>query len=95
MAQRRNSTSVVSFGLSFLDVLCCGLGGAVLLLLILKRGPVDTDIPDEGYLEIQIDVLIQLVATKNDRKTELEVAVGDTRDKIDQDDLGKDSNIQS
>ena len=33
------STKIVGFALSFLDVLCCGLGSAILLLLLLPHGP--------------------------------------------------------
>ena len=41
---------LAGFGLSFLDVLCCGLGSTVLLLLIVKHGPAETEAADAGYL---------------------------------------------
>lgn len=41
------------FGLSFLDVLCCGLGSAVLLLLIVKHGPTDAVADDRAQLAAQ------------------------------------------
>ncbi len=49
------------FGLSFLDVLCCGLGSTVLLLLIVKHGPASVDAADLAFVaeqirEVQADV---------------------------------------
>ena len=41
------------FGLAFLDVLCCGLGSAVLLLLIVKHGPADADTLDQAFIDAQ------------------------------------------
>ena len=41
------------FGLAFLDVLCCGLGSAVLLLLIVKHGPADANTMDQAYIDSQ------------------------------------------
>lgn len=41
------------FGLAFLDVLCCGLGSAVLLLLIVKHGPADADTIDQATIDAQ------------------------------------------
>lgn len=97
MARQRNTSSVVTFGLSFLDVLCCGLGAAVLLLLILKRGPADDSIPDDGLLQSTIDELAVEVATKVETKTELEVQVGITRDEVTQTitDMTEATNVQS
>ena len=41
MATKRLEQREDSMGLSFLDVLCCGLGAAILLLLIVKHeGPI-------------------------------------------------------
>ena len=41
---------MAGFGLSFLDVLCCGLGSTVLLLLIVKHGPAETEAADAAYV---------------------------------------------
>ncbi|MCY3794779.1 MAG: hypothetical protein OXG51_10445 [Gammaproteobacteria bacterium] len=41
---------LAGFGLSFLDVLCCGLGSTVLLLLIVKHGPTDVEAADAAYV---------------------------------------------
>ncbi len=49
--QRRERQSAVSFGLSFLDVLCCGLGAAVLLFLVVKHGPIEQAEPDPYLTE--------------------------------------------
>ena len=53
-------------GLAFLDVLCCGLGSAVFLLLVIRHGPSPTAADD------------LLVATSVAR-TETEIAVADER----------------
>lgn len=44
----RRSGATPAIGLSFLDVLCCGLGSAVFLLLVIQRGP--SPVADEGLL---------------------------------------------
>ena len=48
-----NTPTAPGFGLAFLDVLCCGLGAAVLLLLIVKHGPADANTMDQGYIDAQ------------------------------------------
>ena len=53
MARARKRQAAVSFGLSFLDVLCCGLGAAVLLLLVVKHGPSQAE--EEIGLEQRIE----------------------------------------
>ncbi len=47
-APARRFGTAPAIGLSFLDVLCCGLGSAVFLLLVIQRGP--SPVPDEGLL---------------------------------------------
>ena len=41
---------LAGFGLSFLDVLCCGLGSTVLLLLIVKHGPTEVEAADAAHI---------------------------------------------
>ena len=48
-----NTRTAPGFGLAFLDVLCCGLGSAVLLLLIVKHGPADADTVDQATIDAQ------------------------------------------
>ena len=48
-----NTRTAPGFGLAFLDVLCCGLGSAVLLLLIVKHGPADANTMDQAYIDSQ------------------------------------------
>ncbi len=43
----------VGFSLSFLDMLCCGLGAAILLLLVVKHGFASTPIDDAAFIELQ------------------------------------------
>ena len=47
-APARRFGTAPAIGLSFLDVLCCGLGSPVFLLLVIQRGP--SPVPDEGLL---------------------------------------------
>ena len=56
------------FGLSFLDVLCCGLGSAVLLLLIVKHGPTDAAAEDHAYLAAQTGGVQERVAAAEQRR---------------------------
>ncbi len=51
----RRRTDIVGFGLSFLDVICCGFGAIVLLLVLSKIG-------EPGAIEqsrVELDLLIQ------------------------------------
>lgn len=77
MSRRIRGQSVVTFGLSFLDVLCCGLGAAVLLLLIVKHGETTADAEDPGLLVEAITAIQEQIAIKKEEKTELE-RVADT-----------------
>jgi hypothetical protein len=43
MSNRRRKRDTEGFGLSFLDVICCGFGAIVLLLIISKIGPQDAE----------------------------------------------------
>ena len=72
MSRTVKRQSVVSFGLSFLDVLCCGLGAAVLLLLVVKHGETVAEIDAAGFLIEHITEIQELIATKTEQKTELE-----------------------
>ena len=63
-----NTRSAPGFGLAFLDVLCCGLGSAVLLLLIVKHGPADADTLDQAYIDAQTrDVHERIAAEESHR----------------------------
>jgi hypothetical protein len=55
---RRRRSSVEGFGLSFLDVICCGFGAIVLLLVLTKIG-------EPGAIEqsrVDLDALIRKLA---------------------------------
>ncbi len=56
------------FGLAFLDVLCCGLGSAVLLLLIVKHGPAEADTIDQAYLEAESRRIEERIAAEESRR---------------------------
>ena len=63
-----NTRTGPGFGLAFLDVLCCGLGSAVLLLLIVKHGPADADTMDQAYVDAQTrSVEERIAATESHR----------------------------
>ena len=59
---------MLGFGLSFLDVLCCGLGSAVLLLLIVKHGPTDAAAEDRAYLAAQTSSVQERIAAAEQRR---------------------------
>ena len=63
-----NTRTGPGFGLAFLDVLCCGLGSAVLLLLIVKHGPADANTMDQAYIDAQArSVEERIAATESHR----------------------------
>ncbi len=82
MSRTVKRQSVVAFGLSFLDVLCCGLGAAVLLLLVVKHGETVAEIDATGFLIEHITEIQELIATKTERKTELERVADETQRQI-------------
>ena len=74
--------SVVVFGLSFLDVLCCGLGASVLLLLVVKHGETVVPYASDGLLAAAITEIQELIAVKTEEKTELERIAADTQQEV-------------
>ncbi len=77
---RRQST--VAFGLSFLDILCCGLGAAVLLLFIIKYGETVAEIDAAGLLVKHITEIQAQIAIKTDEITELKRIADQTQQQI-------------
>ncbi len=82
MSRTVKRQSVVAFGLSFLDVLCCGLGAAVLLLLVVKHGETVEEIDAAGFLIEHVTEIQELIATKTEQKTELKRVADDTQRQI-------------
>ncbi|MCY4130453.1 MAG: VWA domain-containing protein [Gammaproteobacteria bacterium] len=82
MSRTVKRQSVVAFGLSFLDVLCCGLGAAVLLLLVVKHGETVAEIDAAGFLIEHVTAIQELIATKSEEKTELERVADETQRQI-------------
>ena len=62
---------LAGFGLSFLDVLCCGLGSTVLLLLIVKHGPTETEAADAAHVGDQIQRVERDIAAAQARRGSL------------------------
>lgn len=82
MSRTVKRQSVVAFGLSFLDVLCCGLGAAVLLLLVVKHGETVAEVDAAGLLIEHITEIQEHIATKTQEKTELVRVADETQRQI-------------
>ena len=82
MSRTVRRQSIVAFGLSFLDVLCCGLGAAVLLLLVVKHGETVAEIDAAGFLIEHVTAIQELIATKSEQKTELKRVADETQHQI-------------
>ena len=82
MSRTVKRQSVVAFGLSFLDVLCCGLGAAVLLLLVVKHGESVAEIDAAGFLIEHVTEIQELIATKTEQKTDLKKVADETQRQI-------------
>lgn len=82
MSRTVKRQSVVTFGLSFLDVLCCGLGAAVLLLLVVKHGETVAEVDAAGFLIEHVTDIQELIAIKSEQKTELERVADETQRQI-------------
>ncbi len=76
-ARRSRSGPAPGVGLAFLDVLCCGLGSAVFLLLIIQRGPapVETDDPLVAAGTVRAEAALEAVTG---RLGDIEVALAMT-----------------
>ena len=79
--RKKGKTSVVSFGLAFLDCLCCGLGAATLLLLIVKHGPAEVaHADDSGIARRTQEVIVELRALESEiQRLESELGQSDKR----------------
>lgn len=82
MSKTVRRQSVVSFSLSFLDILCCGLGAAVLLLLVVKYGETIAETDAAGLLIAHITEIQELIATKQEEKSELERLADESQNEI-------------
>ena len=76
MNRRIRNQSTVSFTLSFLDVLCCGLGSAILLLMVIKHGPVTDPIEDEhSVAPVDIDAFQEQISSSMELEKRLSLEV--------------------
>ena len=64
---------LAGFGLSFLDVLCCGLGSTVLLLLIVKHGPLEVEAADAAYVVERAQRAEADIAAAQARRSQLQL----------------------
>ena len=82
MSRTVKRQATVSFGLSFLDVLCCGLGAAILLLLVVKHGETISTFDSVSVLSKTITEIQELIAIKTAETTELERIAAETKREI-------------
>ena len=61
---RTRSPHVVGFALSFLDVLCCGLGASILLLFIVKHGPAEASLQLDEAEATQLEKVFETLDLK-------------------------------
>lgn len=71
MSNRKRPSQFVTFALSFLDVLCCGLGAAVLLLLIVKHGPAEASLDSTQAVSTRLEQVQSDVDSKLGEKESL------------------------
>lgn len=62
--------------------MCCGLGAAVLLLLVVKHGPIDAVLNELGELEAKILEIQEQIAIKTDTKINLTKVLEETESNL-------------
>ncbi|MXW54386.1 MAG: hypothetical protein F4Z66_10515, partial [Gammaproteobacteria bacterium] len=72
MSKQIRRDDAVGFSLSFLDLLSCGLGAAILLLLVVKHGSTDVPINTEAYVASQAERLQNELDERLQEKSGLE-----------------------
>lgn len=79
---RSKQSSTVSFGLSFLDVLSCGLGAATLLLLIVKHGPATEAEENLDFIATRVTEVEAKLESLQETREELRMELGVTDELI-------------
>lgn len=72
MSSQVRRDDAVGFSLSFLDLLSCGLGAAILLLLVVKHGSTEVPIDSEAYVASQAKRLQEELDERLHEKSGLE-----------------------
>lgn len=72
MTKQIRRDDAVGFSLSFLDVLSCGLGAAILLLLVVKHGSTDMTVDSQAYAQSQAKRLQEELDERLEQKSGLE-----------------------
>ena len=82
MSKQIRSNDAVGFSLSFLDVLSCGLGAAILLLLVVKHGTTDMPVDTEAFVlsqtarvQNELDELLQSKSHLDEQLSDTEQGV--------------------
>ena len=78
MSKQIRRDDAVGFSLSFLDLLSCGLGAAILLLLVVKHGSTEVPINTEAYVASQAQRLQDELDDRLREKAGLEVQLSAT-----------------
>lgn len=82
MSKQIRRDDAVGFSLSFLDLLSCGLGAAILLLLVVKHGSTDVPIDTEAYVASQAKRLQNELDERLQEKSGLEAQLASTVEEI-------------
>lgn len=82
MSKQIRRDDAVGFSLSFLDLLSCGLGAAILLLLVVKHGSTDVPIDTEAYVASQAKRLQNELDQRLQEKSGLEAQLASAVEEI-------------
>ena len=82
MSKQIRRDDAVGFSLSFLDLLSCGLGAAILLLLVVKHGSTDVPINTEAYVASQAKRLQNELDERLQEKSGLEAQLASAVEEI-------------
>ena len=82
MSKQIRRDDAVGFSLSFLDLLSCGLGAAILLLLVVKHGSTDVPIDTEAYVASQAKRLQNELDERLQEKSGLETQLASAVEEI-------------
>lgn len=82
MSKQIRRDDAVGFSLSFLDLLSCGLGAAILLLLVVKHGSTDVPIDTEAYVASQAKRLQNELDERLQEKSGLEAQLASAVEEI-------------
>lgn len=77
---RRRRAEIAVFGLSFLDVVSCGFGAAVLLFMLVDHARIDRDLDHNSELVARVDTLENQILDGRQELLDLEAALRNDQD---------------